>query len=293
MNYRTKTLNYKYHIIWLCSRITSFATLLRFLHISWCSHKMDTFSALLAICAGNSPVTGKFPMQRPVTRNFDVFFDLCLSKQWWGWWFEMPLCPSWCHWCSDKPLTGLALNLVGEPIRVGVGGHFLLNSYHFLASVWLSSFHGLQLNSWWDWPQTWWVKSLRNSSDLSDAPLNSCCLFASSWSVYVHFSTYSWPDWPQTCWMNLIRGIPRPDKTFVRAPLNSCCFLASDWSSPYGIPQAWLTLMHVSLNSIILEFDWFSFHAFTYKPLDGLTSNLVDELIIGLPRPDKLLVPLC
>ena len=34
---------------------------------------MDTFSALLAICAGNSPVTGEFPMQRPVTRNFDVF----------------------------------------------------------------------------------------------------------------------------------------------------------------------------------------------------------------------------
>ena len=27
-----------------------------------------TFSALLAICAGNSPVTGEFPAQRPVTR---------------------------------------------------------------------------------------------------------------------------------------------------------------------------------------------------------------------------------
>ena len=33
---------------------------------------MDTFSALLAICAGNSPVTGEFPAQRPVTRSFDV-----------------------------------------------------------------------------------------------------------------------------------------------------------------------------------------------------------------------------
>ena len=29
-------------------------------------------SALLAICAGNSPVTGEFPPQRPVTRSFDV-----------------------------------------------------------------------------------------------------------------------------------------------------------------------------------------------------------------------------
>ena len=31
-------------------------------------HQMETFSALLAICAGNSPVTGEFPTPRPVTR---------------------------------------------------------------------------------------------------------------------------------------------------------------------------------------------------------------------------------
>ena len=57
---------------------------------------METFSALLAICAGNSPVTGEFPAQRPVTRSFDVFFDLRLnkqlSKQSWGWWFETLSC---------------------------------------------------------------------------------------------------------------------------------------------------------------------------------------------------------
>ena len=49
---------------------------------------METFSALLAICAGNSQVPGEFPAQRPVTRGFDVFFDLRLNKrsseQWWG-----------------------------------------------------------------------------------------------------------------------------------------------------------------------------------------------------------------
>ena len=38
------------------------------------THQMETLSALLAICAGNSPVTGEFPAQRPVTRSFDVFF---------------------------------------------------------------------------------------------------------------------------------------------------------------------------------------------------------------------------
>ena len=62
---------------------------------------METFSALLAICAGNSPVTGEFPTQRPVTRSFDVFFDLHLNKrlrkQSWGWWFETPSRPLWRH----------------------------------------------------------------------------------------------------------------------------------------------------------------------------------------------------
>ena len=43
---------------------------------SWWRHQMETSSALLAICAGNSPVSGEFPAQRPVTRSFDVFFDV-------------------------------------------------------------------------------------------------------------------------------------------------------------------------------------------------------------------------
>ena len=43
---------------------------------------METFSALLSICADNSPVTGEFAAQRPVTRSFDVFFHLPLNKGW-------------------------------------------------------------------------------------------------------------------------------------------------------------------------------------------------------------------
>ena len=68
---------------------------------SWWRHQMETLYALLAICAGNSPVPGEFPAQRPVTRRFDVFFDLHpnkrLSKQWWCWRFETPSCPLWRH----------------------------------------------------------------------------------------------------------------------------------------------------------------------------------------------------
>ena len=62
---------------------------------------METFSALLALCAGNSPVPGEFPAQRPVTRSFDIFFDLPLNKrlrkQSWGWWFETLSDSLWRH----------------------------------------------------------------------------------------------------------------------------------------------------------------------------------------------------
>ena len=67
----------------------------------WWRHQIETFSALLAICAGNSPVTSEFHAQRPVTRSFDAFFDLRLnkrlSKQSWGWWFETLSRPLWRH----------------------------------------------------------------------------------------------------------------------------------------------------------------------------------------------------
>ena len=62
---------------------------------------METLSALLAICAGNSPVPAEFPAQRPVARGFDVSFDLHpskrLSKQSWGWWFATPSRSFWRH----------------------------------------------------------------------------------------------------------------------------------------------------------------------------------------------------
>ena len=69
--------------------------------VSWWRHQTETFSALLAICAGNSPVPGEFPTQRPVTRSFDVFYDLRLnnrlSTQSWDWWFETLSCTLWRH----------------------------------------------------------------------------------------------------------------------------------------------------------------------------------------------------
>ena len=41
-------------------------------------HQIETFSALLALCEGN--FTSQFPSQRPLTRSYDIFFDLRQNK---------------------------------------------------------------------------------------------------------------------------------------------------------------------------------------------------------------------
>ena len=75
---------------------------------SWWRHQMETFSVLLVLCTGNSQVTGEFPSQRPVTRSFDVFFDLRpnkqLSKQSRRRWFETPLRLLWRHCNAGRKL---------------------------------------------------------------------------------------------------------------------------------------------------------------------------------------------
>ena len=75
------------------------------LHNSWWRHQMETFSVLRAICAGNSPVTGEFPAQSPLTRSFYILFDLRLnkrlSKQSSGLWFETPWRSLW-YQCNVK-----------------------------------------------------------------------------------------------------------------------------------------------------------------------------------------------
>ena len=71
---------------------------------TWRRHQMAAVSALLTLCEGNSSVTGEFPSQRPVTRSFDVFYDLRPNKrlnwlynQSTGWWFEAPSRSLWRH----------------------------------------------------------------------------------------------------------------------------------------------------------------------------------------------------
>ena len=109
--------NFVAFLAWLISAICNlFSFWYRPYPATWWRHQMETFSALLAICAGNSPVPGEFLAQRPVTRSFDVFFDLRLnkrlSKQPGGWWFETLSRPSWRHRNDLKHLLSLAQTLL-------------------------------------------------------------------------------------------------------------------------------------------------------------------------------------
>ena len=113
---------------------------------------METFSALLALCVGNSPFIGEFPSQRPVTRSFDVFFDLRpnkrLSKHSWGWGFEIPSRSLWRHcneyWiiiigvvvCSCMLFLCCGCLLVQACIR---NGYFLIQVSNFAMLFYLSN----------------------------------------------------------------------------------------------------------------------------------------------------------
>ena len=53
-----------------------------FSEFTWWRHQMETFSALLAICAGNSPVPGEFPTQRQ-RRGALIFSLICVWINGW------------------------------------------------------------------------------------------------------------------------------------------------------------------------------------------------------------------
>ena len=100
--------------------------------ISMMAYSMEIFSPSLAFCAGNSPVTGEFPAQRPVTRSFDVFFDLRLrqqlTKQWARRWFETPSCSLWRH-CNAFSVSQYRI--------IDLLHHWLTNALFYLAASFL------------------------------------------------------------------------------------------------------------------------------------------------------------
>ena len=106
---------------------------------------------ITGFCAGNWPVTSEFPSHRPVTRSFDVFFDLCLnkqlSKQSRRLWFETPSCSLW-RYCNVVPNS--------DPvIQAAVGSfgvqRFTLVQFYIGETGQIGGFRAL----WKEWPEIW------------------------------------------------------------------------------------------------------------------------------------------
>ena len=80
--------------------------IIKMLSCTWLTHNKIMMTSsngnifrVTGLLCGEFTGPGESPAQRPVTQSFDVFFDLRLnkplSKQPWGWWFEML---SWSLW---------------------------------------------------------------------------------------------------------------------------------------------------------------------------------------------------
>ena len=146
---------------------------------TWWRHQMETFSASLALCAGNSPVADEFPSQRPVTRSFDVFFDLHLnkrlSKQSWGRWFETPLRSLWRHrnGFASKRAPISEARLTCTPLRISNQ-----IAYFFRSTWWrrqMEAFSALLAictgkQSWGWWFETPWRPSWRHCYECQTKP---------------------------------------------------------------------------------------------------------------------------
>ena len=133
---------------------------------------METFSVLLV----HTPVTGEFPLQEPVTRIFEVFFDLRpnkrSSKESWGWWFGTPLRSLWCY-CNvnrstDRYGSAFSQNEVhiwyGPPIlnrcdpvkSYGDQGWGQFNSGIGIAAQFQFQFRNWNWNwNYWNWKWNW------------------------------------------------------------------------------------------------------------------------------------------
>ena len=103
------------------------------------------------VTAGNSPVTGEFPSHRPVTRSFDVFFDLrlnkWLSKQSRRRWFGMPSRSLWCH-CNVVPNSDPVIRAAVRSFSIQ---RVTLIQFWVRETGQIGGFHAL----WKEWPQIW------------------------------------------------------------------------------------------------------------------------------------------
>ena len=123
---------------------------------------------------------GEFPTQRPVTRSFDVFFDMRpnkrLSKQSWGWWFETPSLSLWRH-RNDLFRT--------RPQWVNESEHHVVLKWVLSGNI-RTSFSTSRRQ--WKKEIVWVVKWSNNEV------ISTYCMFC--WYLFVSNDTNTSSDWP-------------------------------------------------------------------------------------------------
>ena len=94
----------------------------------------------------------EFPAQRPVTRSFDVFFDLCLnkvkrlSKQSWGWGFAMLSRPLWRHYNVDMFHYCLLYSLLKRKWKLKIISQFDFIVFELKWRSWIKNSYSHRLN---------------------------------------------------------------------------------------------------------------------------------------------------
>ena len=130
-------------------------------------HQMKTFSVLLALCAGNSPVTSEFPSKRPVTQSFLWYF--LWSAPWINSWVNNRERSLWCHcndWiilkkiCISSQNTQQRRNMRCSNFTL----HVLYKDFHFHAQWYLTCHAFLLLNNLFQMSlSTWFSFAMKES----------------------------------------------------------------------------------------------------------------------------------
>ena len=105
------------------------------LKLAWWRHQMKTLSALLVLCAGNSPVTTEFP-HKGQWRGALMFSLICalakrLRKHSWRWWFETSSRSFWRR-CNGLLCGGRGGHLIQVTDTVSISLHHSFISYVLL-----------------------------------------------------------------------------------------------------------------------------------------------------------------
>ena len=150
---------------------------------------------------------GDFPAQRPVTRSFDVSFDLRpnkrLSKQPWGWWFETP---PWSLWrqCNEHQNSHVIFFFftVSTPKPSSRPLVSMTSPQDFLADVTIPTATGYDstyANDTWPWsPITdmnawnstavWDALSITDNITSTEAPLAAPFVFSIDSSLHIYLA---------------------------------------------------------------------------------------------------------